>query len=115
MTPIESAINLSMMCNEEGVQFIYDLANRNSSQESKTIVRKEMIEEYIFEVVAQGAYEVEENEEIQQNENTEASNEFLNTNFLTTMFGSILRAVNWDVIIDYHKEQKGLDTRSRLC
>lgn len=110
MTPVEDAINLSIMCNEEGVQFIYDLANSKAPQELKTIALKEMVEGYIFEVVDQGAYRLEENEEIQQNENTE-SNGFLNTSFLTTMFGSILHAVNWDVIIDYHKEQKGLDSR----
>ena len=114
MTPVESAINLSIMCHEEGVQFIYDLANSKAPQKLKTIALKEMIEGYIFGVVAQGAYEIEENEEIQQNENAEP-NEFLNTNFLNTMFGSILHPVNWGVIIDYHKEHKELDTRSRLC
>jgi len=110
MTPVESAINLSLMCNEEGVQFIYNLANSKAPQELKTIALKEMIEGYLFEVVEHGAYRLEENEEIQQNENAE-SNGFLNTSFLHTMFSSILYTVNWDVIVDYHKEHKGLDSR----
>ena len=102
MTPVESAINLSIMCNKEGVQFIYDLANSKAPQELKTVALKEMIEEYIFEVIEQRLEETDENTE---------PNKFLNTSFLNTMFGSILHAVNWDVIINYHKEQKGLDAR----
>jgi len=112
MTPIESAINFSMMSNVEGVQYIYDLANSEVSQEEKISVLKSHITEYIFNVLEYGAYHLED--EI-HGDSPEQSVQFFNHDFLTTMFGSILHTVNWDVIINYHKEQKELDTCSRLC
>jgi len=112
MTPVESAINLSLMSNAEGVQFIYDLANSEVSQEEKIGVLKSYITEYVFSVIDYGAYHLED---YIYEHAPEQSVQFFNHEFLTTLFGSILHTVNWDVIINYHKEQKELDTRSRLC
>ena len=112
MNSIESAINLSLMSNEEGVQFIYTLANSDVSQEEKIGVLKSHITEYIFNVLEYGAYHLED--EIYEY-SPEQPVQFFNHDFLITMFSSILHTVNWDVIINYHKEQKELDTRSRLC
>jgi len=113
MTPIESAINLSVMSNDEGVQFIYALANSDVSQEEKIGVLKNHITEYVFNILEYGAYHLLEDDVYE--DTPEQPVQFFNHDFLTTMFGSILHTVNWDVIINYHKEQKELDTRSRLC
>lgn len=62
------------------------------------------VSSYIYYVLEHETYELREQDATE-------SYEPLKYNFLTTMFGSILHAVNWDVIIDYHKEPKGLDNR----
>lgn len=100
MNSVESAINLGVMSDEQGVQFIYDLANSKVSQEEKIGVLKSHIAEYIFNVLEYGAYHLEDD----ANEDTEHSAKFLNYEFLNIVFGSILHTVNWDVIINYHKE-----------
>ena len=98
MNTVESAINLGLMCDEDGVQYIYNLANTDLSKEEKTSILKDYVSSYIYYVLEHGAYELEgQKDEIE-------SRESLNHNFLTTMFGSILHAVNWDNIIDYHQE-----------
>ena len=104
------------MSNEEGVQFIYTLANSDVSQEEKIGVLKSHITEYIFNVLEYGAYHLTEVSHVwYEDEIYEYSPEqpvqFFNHDFLITMFSSILHTVNWDVIINYHKEQKELDTR----
>ena len=108
MNSVDSAINLGIMSTEEGVQFINSLANNNVSQEEKIGVLKSHTTEYIFNVLEYGAYHLED--EIYEYSPEQTVN-FFNHDFLTTMFGSILHTVNWDVIINYHKEHKELDTR----
>ena len=99
MNTVESAINLGLMCDREGVQYIYNLANADLPREEKTSILKDYVSSYIYYVLEHGAYELGG-----QKDETTDSHESLNHSFLTTMFGSILHAVNWDNIIDYHKE-----------
>ena len=112
MNSIESAINLSIMSNPNGVQYIYDLANNNLSQEEKINTLRESITDYLFNVLDHGAYNLRET--LLEDEIYESYTEpipFISYEFLTTMFSSILHTVNWDIIINYHKEHWELDTR----
>ena len=110
MNTVESAINLGLMCDEDGVQYIYNLANTDLSKEEKTSILRDYVSTYIYYVLQHGAYEMEDQDE------TTDSYESLNYNFLTTMFGSILHTVDWDNIIAYHQEvQQELDKLFGLC
>ena len=86
MNSIESAINLSLMSNEEGVQFIYDLANSNLSQEEKINTLKESITNYLFTTLEYIEDEVYES--------VAESVTFLSYEFLITMFGNISRIMH---------------------
>ena len=95
MKTLDYAVNLSLMRSEEGCQYIYDLANDKAlTKADKIDALKQDVTDYLYETLDYGTVEDRENE----------LQPIFNYDFLTTMFGIILRSTDWELIIDYHTE-----------
>ena len=95
MKTLDYAVNLSLMRSEAGCQYIYDLANDKAlTKADKIDALKQDVTDYLYETLDYGTVEDRESE----------LQSIFNYDFLSTMFGIILRSTDWELIIDYHKE-----------
>lgn len=99
MNIIESAINIGIMRNLDGAKYLYDLANSEVSLEDQSSVLKDLVTQVAERLLD---YDVEE-EVLIDARGVQATN-VIDASFLWYILESVLLSVDWDSIINYHKE-----------
>ena len=106
MNTIESIINIGIMRNQGGAEYLYDLANSNLTEEQKVNTIRDLVSQ---------AYEVCTDEffDWEQEYITDArgiqTHDVIDSNFLWYVFESILSSLDWHSNLKYHKNRSEVD------
>ena len=100
MNTIESVINLGIIRNRDGADYLYKLANSDLGDDQKKTVIKDLVYQ-AYDACSDEFFDWEQ-ENIIDTRGIQTTG-VIDAEFLHFIFTALLHKVNWDSIIDYHK------------
>ena len=89
------------MRNQGGAKYLYELANSNITEEQKINTIKDLVSQ-AYEVCTDGFFDWEQ-EYITDARGVRAT-DVIDSSFLWYVFESVISSLDWDSIINYHRE-----------
>ena len=104
MNLLESAVNIGIMTQEGGAEYLYELANSSTlSNEEQVDILRDIVFKYYGTFDENISYEARE--EMLDGQGKDVST-FLNSEFLYYVASRLILEIDWLTILHYHREIK---------